>query len=151
VRPPRTALVVPAGYGDSVPGTEPWEAPLRDFRTPNIEVWALTGFGIVSEARLRSYPSLLHHDPKDLAVQREARLRIGAWMVMHEHLYGRVILVSRGPFMAAWSDAVGGTPMAERTKVLLLRRGKTSLNSQEFVRRLARTFEPYKRDVEVSA
>ena len=141
----RTALVVPAGYGDSSHGMDEWEVPLRDFRRPDLDVWALVGFGIVSEARLISYPELLHHDPKDTAVQRESRLRIGAWSMMYAGLYQRVVLVSRGPLMAAWSDAIGGTAMADMTDVLLLRRGKTSLDRQEFVNRLSRLLEPYRR------
>jgi hypothetical protein len=134
----RTAVIVPAGFGDSLPGSEDWNIAISPIRGDRVAIYALTPVGPVSEAYAFRNPFLFEFDVRSTIVQREALLRIATWVALYGPQHEKVILVARGPLMRVWSAAVRNLPAAERIQVIHLRRSRVGLRDSVFCKQLAR-------------
>jgi hypothetical protein len=134
----RTAVIIPAGFGDSLPGSKDWDAAVSPIRAHRVAIYVLTPVGPVPEAYALHNPFLFEFDVESAIVQREALLRIATWVALYGPQHEKVVLVARGPLMRVWSVAVRKLPQADRVEVLYLRRSRVGLRDSVFCKQLAR-------------
>jgi hypothetical protein len=135
----RRALVVPVLAGFR-PGVSLYEDLIGLVRQPDVDVFGLTtGFGLLAEDRLLQHPEILgFSNDQDPEVQLEGVIRTRCWADSAPEDYRRIALLSYGPAMRVWSDAVGGSRAAPLVTIVPVSKNQGGFRGNALRRKLVR-------------
>ena len=138
--PLRRALVVPV-LTTFRPGLRVYEDLIGEVRKLDLDVFGLTtAFGPLPETYLIRYPEILGFadESRDPDVRLEGAIRTRTWADEATYTYRKIILLSYGPAMRVWSDAVGGSRGASLVEIVAVQKNQGGFSGTVLRRRLIR-------------